>query len=106
MVAVTLIEPSGRERRFDARPGLSLMEAALAAGVEGIDADCGGAAACATCHVHVAAEWRDRLPPPTEAEEAMLEFVSAPGPGSRLSCQIRLDATLDGLVARVAPEQG
>jgi 2Fe-2S ferredoxin len=106
MVAVTLIEPSGRERRFNARAGLSLMEAALAAGVEGIDADCGGAAACATCHVHVAAEWRDRLPPPAEAEEAMLEFVSALGPGSRLSCQIRLEDQLDGLVARVAPEQG
>ena len=106
MVAVTLIEPSGRERRLDARTGLSLMEAALAAGVEGIDADCGGAAACATCHVHVAAHWRDRLPPPTEAEEAMLEFVSAPAPGSRLSCQIRLEPGLDGLVARVAPEQG
>jgi 2Fe-2S ferredoxin len=106
MVALTLIEPSGRERRFDARPGLTLMEAAMAAGVQGIDADCGGAAACATCHVHVAADWCARLPAPAEAEEAMLEFVAAPAPGSRLSCQILLGPELDGLVARVAPEQG
>jgi 2Fe-2S ferredoxin len=106
MVRVTLIEPTGRARQIEARAGLSLMEAALAAGVAGIDADCGGAAACATCHVHVAAEWRERLPPPSEAEEAMLEFVAAPAPGSRLSCQIRLGEALDGLVARVAPEQG
>jgi 2Fe-2S ferredoxin len=106
VVAVTLIEPSGRERRLEARAGLSLMEAALAAGVAGIDADCGGAAACATCHVHVDPAWRGRLPPPSEAEEAMLEFVSAPAPGSRLACQIRLSAALDGLVARVAPQQG
>jgi len=86
--------------------GQSLMRAATAADVDGIVAMCGGCLSCATCHVVVAPEWAARLPAHGDDEEAMLAMTAAPRePGSRLSCQIWLDAQLDGLVVRLPAEQ-
>lgn len=87
-------------------PGQSLMSAAVAAGVDGIAADCGGMLTCATCHVHVEEVWASRLPAPDADEQAMLAFTAcASSPTSRLSCQITLTADLDGLTARLPPSQ-
>lgn len=106
MPTVTLIAIDGTQHRFDARSGESLMLAALRAGVAGIAADCGGCLSCATCHVHVDEEWQPRLPAISPDEEAMLAMTAAERrPGSRLSCEIRLDETLDGFVAHLPPTQ-
>ena len=98
MAHITCIEHDGRERVLEIREGWSLMQGARAGGVEGIVAECGGACACATCHCYVDAAWRDRLPAPSEEELQMLEnVVDERQAGSRLSCQIRITAALDGL---------
>jgi 2Fe-2S ferredoxin len=77
------------------------MQAAVSANVPGIDADCGGALACATCHVHIATEWMSRIGPPHETERQMLEFDGNVTDASRLSCQIKLDDSHEGLVVEV-----
>ncbi|MBE0548663.1 MAG: 2Fe-2S iron-sulfur cluster binding domain-containing protein [Rubrivivax sp.] len=106
VVTVLLDAADGHRRPVAGRPGLSLMRAALAAGVDGIAADCGGVLSCATCHVIVAPEWAARLPAPTADELAMLEMTAAPRePTSRLSCQIVLSPELEGLVARLPATQ-
>lgn len=106
MPTIHLVHADGHTVTIEGRAGRSLMQAAVAAGVEAIVADCGGTLSCATCHVVLDEPWRSRVPAPTADEDAMLELTAAPRePGSRLSCQIVLDATLDGLVARVAPRQ-
>jgi 2Fe-2S ferredoxin len=106
MLALTLIAADGTEHRIASRPGQSLMRAAVAAGIEGIAADCGGTLSCATCHVFVDPAWLPRLPAPSADERAMLEMTAAPaGATSRLSCQIPLDATLDGLIVRLPDRQ-
>ena len=97
MVKVTYIEPGGREHAIDATPDRNLMEVALNNSIPGIDGDCGGACACATCHVYVDEACADRIPAPSETEDAMLDFVIGRSPLSRLSCQIRTTADLDGL---------
>jgi 2Fe-2S ferredoxin len=102
---VTFIQPDGKAQTVEIAPGWSVMEGAVKADVAGIDADCGGACACATCHVYVDQAWEKRLPPKAEMEEAMLDFAIAPKPNSRLSCQIRMSSELDGLVVRVPPNQ-
>jgi len=81
------------------------MEAAKRFTIPGIDGDCGGACACATCHVYVAPEWFDRLPPMDELEHDMLDFAYDVQPTSRLSCQIKVDGNLDGLVVRIPARQ-
>lgn len=86
---------------LDGEPGLSLMELAVANDVDGIDADCRGSCACATCHVHVAALWRGVVGAAGEIESEMLSIAEHVGPESRLACQIRLTAALDGLEVRV-----
>jgi 2Fe-2S ferredoxin len=78
------------------------MEAAVDNDVDGVVAECGGACACATCHVYVDPEWQERLPAIEAMEDAMLDAVMDRQPGSRLSCQIELTAELDGLRVRVA----
>ncbi len=99
MPDIRFIHPDGEEHGFEAPEGVSLMQAATGAGVRGILADCGGQASCATCHVYVDAAWVSRLPPPGEAELAMLDCTAAERrPQSRLSCQIRLTPELQGLV--------
>ena len=88
------------------KPGQSLMSAAMAADVDGIAADCGGALSCATCHVLIGEEWIDRLPPPGDDELAMLEFTAvARTRRSRLSCQVELTDALDGLTVELPPTQ-
>ena len=90
--------PAQGETTVEGRKGESLMQAAIAANVKGIEADCGGLLTCATCHVYVREPFASRLPPPQDDELAMLEFTASPRkPGSRLSCQVELGPDLDGL---------
>ena len=97
MPKITYVTQAGEEQVVDASIGMTVMRAAIANAVPGIDADCGGACACATCHVYVDAAWFDRLPKPQNAEADMLDFVLERQPNSRLSCQIDVTADLDGL---------
>lgn len=105
-ITALLTEANGTVHRVPARPGQSLMRAALAAGVDGIAADCGGSLTCATCHVIVQSDWALRLPAPSADEQAMLEMTAAPPqPSSRLSCQIVMRPELDGLCATLPASQ-
>lgn len=106
MPKIVFIEPGGARRAIDAPLGVSLMEAARQHAVQGIVAQCGGACACATCHVYVAPSWLERLEPREEMEEGMLELAWEPRPNSRLSCQIPVTAALDGLEVTVPEQQG
>ena len=106
MGSFTVIAHDGTVRRLDASEGSSLMQTAVANGVTGIVAECGGAQMCATCHVYVAEEWVDKLEPMQATEDAMLETTACERkPNSRLSCQIRMSPELDGLVARLPERQ-
>ena len=98
MVKILFIEHNGTEHPVEAKPGSSVMLAAVTNGVPGIDADCGGACSCATCHVYVSEEWQAKLDEITPMEEAMLSLSSDRKPNSRLSCQLPVTAELDGLV--------
>jgi len=105
-VTVQLVEPDGTGHALVAPIGTSLMRAAVAAGIDGIKADCGGVMTCATCHVYVDPSWLARLPPPSGDEDAMLEMTAAPrSPTSRLSCQLQLTPALDVLVATLPETQ-
>ncbi|MDB6099470.1 MAG: ferredoxin, 2Fe-2S [Gammaproteobacteria bacterium] len=106
MPRITFIEPDGFRRLIDAPVGITLMEAAMQNGVQGVLALCGGACACATCHVYVDAAWLPRLEDKEEMEEGMLECAWEPGENSRLSCQIHITADLDGLEVTVPQRQG
>ena len=106
MPRITFIEPGGFRHEIDAPVGVTLMEAARQNGVQGILALCGGACACATCHVYVDVEWLPELPAREEMEEGMLESAWEPRANSRLSCQIHVSTDLDGLVVRVPERQG
>lgn len=101
-VEVHFIETSGEERRIEIPVGRSLMEGALAGGVEGLLADCGGACSCATCHVYIDPEWVDRIPLREPMESDMLECAEHVRSNSRLSCQIIVTSDLAGLRAEVA----
>jgi ferredoxin, 2Fe-2S len=105
MAKITFIQPDGAKQIVDIPEGWSVMEGAVRAGVIGIDADCGGACACATCHVQVEPEWAAKLPLKSEMEETMLDFAIQPKPNSRLSCQLRVTSEMDGLTVRVPPSQ-
>jgi 2Fe-2S ferredoxin len=96
---------AGVRREVTAVAGISLMEAAVQNGIEGIVALCGGACACATCHVYVAPEWFARLPPREDLEEGMLELAWEPKANSRLSCQIEISEALDGLEVTLPAQQ-
>ena len=105
-ITVHLIEADGTRHAVDGEVGKSLMRVATDAGLDGIKADCGGCLSCATCHVIVDAEWAGRLPPPSRDEDAMLEMTAAARqPTSRLSCQIVLSESIDGLVAGIPDTQ-
>ena len=106
MPKVVFIEPSGQRREVEAAVGVSLMEVARQHQVDGIVAQCGGACACATCHVYVSPPWLTRLVPPDEMEEGMLENAWEPRETSRLSCQIPVTADLEGLEVTVPERQG
>jgi 2Fe-2S ferredoxin len=105
MPKVTFIAFDGTRREVQAESGLSLMRAAVDNGVPGIDADCGGACACATCHVFVEAPWGAMLPPIGTQEEEMLNFTAERRDNSRLSCQIPMTDALDGLTVSLPEGQ-
>ena len=105
MTTITYIENTGERRDVDVRAGLSVMEGARRYAIPGIEGDCGGACACATCHVYVEDGWFDRLPPMEELEQEMLQFAQDIGPTSRLSCQIKVSDQLEGLVVRIPERQ-
>ena len=106
MVKVTYIEHDGTSHEVDAVEGQTLMEIAVKNGVPGIDADCGGACACATCHVIVDEAFAEKTGSPSAMEESMLDFASERTDTSRLSCQITVEPTLEGLVVRLPEFQG
>lgn len=103
MPKIVFLQPDGDRRELDLQSGDSLMRGALEHDVIGILAECGGAAACATCQVIVAEEWRDRLPEPDISEASMLDEDD--GPGRRLSCQVIVTDELDGLTVEVPLSQ-
>jgi len=105
MLKVKFIQPDGSEQVVDTDTGLTLMESAKMNDVPGIEAECGGACACATCHVYVDDAWRDKTGTPSQMEEDMLDFAFDVRESSRLSCQIKLTPELDGLVVRVPAKQ-
>lgn len=105
MVKITYIEQDGKAHEVDVPEGMSVMEGAVNNMVPGIDAECGGACACATCHVYVDPAWTDKVGPPSEMEEDMLDFAFDVRENSRLSCQIPVTAELDGLIVRVPEKQ-
>ena len=106
MPKITYITSEGEERVVEVAVGLSAMEGAVQNMVRGIDGDCGGAAACGTCHVHVDPAWLERTGPATPGlEEDMLSLSDVRAPNSRLSCQIKMRADLDGLVLRMPKDQ-
>ena len=106
MPKITYIESSGTEHPVDAEVGSTVMESAIKNGVPGIEAECGGACACATCHVYVDEAWTAEVGEPEAMEEDMLDFAYDVQPNSRLSCQIKVRDALDGLVVRVPARQG
>ena len=105
MARITYIEHDGSEHVVDVKAGLSVMEGAVKNNVPGIDADCGGACACATCHAYVDAEWLARTGTASDMETAMLDFAENVEPNSRLTCQIKVTDDLDGLVVRLPESQ-
>lgn len=106
MPKIIFIGHDGVEHVVEAEPGTSVMKTAVNNMVPGIDGDCGGACACATCHVYVDPAWAVKAGAPDEAEQAMLEFVGEPADSSRLSCQIIFTNMLDGLTVRLPRQQG
>ncbi|MDE2135468.1 MAG: 2Fe-2S iron-sulfur cluster binding domain-containing protein [Alphaproteobacteria bacterium] len=105
MPKIKYIDETGRERVVEVPVGWTVMEGAVKNLIPGIDADCGGACACATCHVYIEPPWLDKLPPKQEMEETMLDFSQDVRPNSRLSCQIKVTPELDGLVVRTPKSQ-
>ena len=106
MPQVTYIEPDGRVRTLQVDAGSSVMRAAVDAGIDGIEAQCGGNCACATCHCYVQDPWLDKLPPPSDDEALMLSNVAAERrPNSRLSCQLVVEPALDGLTVELPERQ-
>ncbi len=105
MPKITYIEHNGTEHVVDAEVGMTVMEAAIKNKVPGIEAECGGACSCATCHVYVTDSWRKTTGEPEEMEEDMLDFAFDVRESSRLSCQIRVTDELDGLVVHVPEKQ-
>ena len=100
MPKITFVTPAGKTVDVSHESG-SLMQAATAHGVDGIDAECGGVCSCATCHVHIDPAWADRVGPATPAEQALLELQDNANDRSRLACQVKLAGELDGLVVKV-----
>ncbi|MEM1040486.1 MAG: 2Fe-2S iron-sulfur cluster-binding protein [Pseudomonadota bacterium] len=105
MAKITFIAHDGTKFDVDAETGSTVMENAIKNAVPGIEAECGGACACATCHVYVDDVWTEKTGAPEAMEEDMLDFAYDVQPGSRLSCQIKMSDDLDGLVVRVPERQ-
>ena len=105
MPKITYIENSGESKTVEVENGLSVMEGAIQNNIPGIDADCGGSMACATCHVYVKEKWFDKIPKKEEAEEDMIDMAFEPNKNSRLSCQIIVTDELDGLEVTTPSKQ-
>lgn len=105
MAKVTYIENNGTEHTIDVPNGTTLMEAAVKQGIPGIDGDCGGACACATCMVYVPEEWAGKLPEVETMEETMLDFCERREDNSRLSCQLVASDALDGIRVQMPESQ-
>ena len=106
MASINFISPDGTETRIDARDGDSIMETAVKNGVKGIVAECGGACACATCHVYVDDAFMSVVGDPEDLEDDMLDgTASERKANSRLSCQLKVRAEFDGITVRIAPKQ-
>ena len=106
MAKITYVEFNGTEHTVDVKPGMTVMEGARDNGIPGIEADCGGACACSTCHVYVPAEWSAKIPSMEPMEEDMLDFAYEVKPDqSRLSCQIKVTDELDGLTVNLPERQ-
>ena len=97
MTKITYIEHNGKSHTLDVQNGLTVMEGAVQNDIPGIDADCGGSMACATCHVYVKDDWFNKLPSKNEGEDDMIDQAFEPNKNSRLSCQIQVSDNLDGL---------
>jgi 2Fe-2S ferredoxin len=106
MTKITFIDAAGQARTVEAEDGSTVMETALKNAVPGIEAECGGACACATCHVYVDESWVERLGKAAQMEEDMLDFAFDVRPTSRLSCQIKVRPELDGLTVSTPEKQG
>jgi 2Fe-2S ferredoxin len=105
MAKITYIDAAGVARTVDGEIGSTVMETAIKNGIPGIEAECGGACACSTCHVYVDEAWREKTGEPAPMEEDMLDFAFEVRPTSRLSCQIKVTEALDGLVVTTPERQ-
>lgn len=105
MAKITFVQPDGTQQTVTAAAGVTVMEAAKINRIAGIEAECGGACACATCHIYVQEAWVDRVGKPAPMEEDMLDFAFDVRAVSRLSCQIKVTEVLDGLVVSVPGKQ-
>ena len=106
MPKITYKDKDGNSKTIEVEKGLTVMEGAIQNDIPGIDADCGGGMACATCHVYVKDEWFDKLPAKEDGEEDMLDMAFEPKKNSRLSCQIIVSDELDGLTVNIPSKQG
>ena len=106
MPKITYVENDGKSHTVEVDNGLTVMEGARDNNIPGIDADCGGACACSTCHVYVHPDWVEKLPAREPMEEDMLDFAYEPDPArSRLTCQLKVTDALDGLVVQMPEKQ-
>ena len=105
MVKITFIDTAGTARTVEGEVGSTVMETAIKSGVPGIEAECGGACACSTCHVYIDDAWREKVGAPSPMEEDMLDFAYEVKPSSRLSCQIKVSEELEGLTVRTPERQ-
>ena len=105
MAKITYIDFEGKSRTIEVENGLSVMEGAIQNDIPGIDADCGGSMACATCHVYVEENWLDKLPKAEDGEIDMIDMASEPKKNSRLSCQLIVSDELDGLLITTPAKQ-
>ena len=105
MPKITYIEHSGKSHTINVANGLSVMEGAVQNNIPGIDADCGGSMACATCHVYVKEEWFNKLPKKEDGEEDMLDMAYEPNKFSRLSCQLTVSDKLEGMIVNLPEKQ-
>ena len=106
MPKITYKTQDDKIHTIDVQNGLTVMEGAIQNDIPGIDADCGGGMSCATCHVNVDEEWLDKLPVKEDGEEDMLDMAFEPKKNSRLSCQLIVSDTLDGMVVNIPSKQG
>ena len=106
MAKITYITHDLKNHTIDVQNGLTVMEGAVQNDIPGIDADCGGGMACATCHVYVRDDWFDKVTPKEDGEEDMLDMAFEPKQNSRLSCQLIVSDELDGLIVNIPSKQG